>query len=95
MKTGSSFDRLLPARKPDGTNIKSPRLAVALLALALAPGGLEIVQAQQIQFRPGVPLQAAGVSLDVGSYAIPCVADWNGDGRKDLLVGYQTASKVA
>ena len=95
MKTGSSFDRLLPARKPDGTNIKPPRLAVALLALALAPGGLEIVQAQQIQFRPGVPLQAAGISLDVGSYAIPCVADWNGDGRKDLLVGYQTAGKVA
>jgi hypothetical protein len=23
------------------------------------------------------------------------VADWNGDGRKDLLVGYQTAGKVA
>jgi hypothetical protein len=31
----------------------------------------------------------------VGAYAIPCVADWNGDGRTDLLVGYQTASKIA
>ena len=33
--------------------------------------------------------------LDVGDYAIPCGADWNGYGRKELLVGYQTASKVA
>jgi len=95
MKTRSSFYRRLPARKPDGTHIKSPRLAVALLALALAAAWPEIVHAQQIQFRPGVLLQAAGVSLDVGTYAIPCVADWNGDGRKDLLVGYQTAGKVA
>jgi hypothetical protein len=33
--------------------------------------------------------------LDVGTYAIPCVGDWNGDGRKDLLVGYQAAGKIA
>jgi len=38
---------------------------------------------------------AGGAPLAPGSYAIPCVADWNGDGRKDLIVGYQTAGKVA
>ena len=30
-----------------------------------------------------------------GGYAIPCVTDWNGDGKKDLLVGYQTSGKIA
>jgi hypothetical protein len=95
MKTSSSFHPLLPARKPDGANPRPPRLAAALLTLIFAPGLFEVVNAQQIQFRPGELLQAAGQSLDVGTYAIPCVADWNGDGRKDLLVGYQTAGKVA
>lgn len=42
----------------------------------------------------GVPLfhhqgyiQAGGGDLDVGSYSSPLVADWNGDGVKDLIVG--------
>jgi hypothetical protein len=28
-------------------------------------------------------------------YAIPCVTDWNGDGKKDLLVGYQPDGQIA
>ena len=76
-------------------NTRQPKLAVALLALMVAASLCEAVNAQQIQFRPGVLLQAAGQALDVGTYAIPCVADWNGDGRKDLLVGYQAAGKIA
>jgi hypothetical protein len=67
----------------------------ALLILMLAAGLPAAAHAQQIQFRPGALLQASGTTLRVSAYAIPCVADWNGDGRKDLLVGYQTASKVA
>lgn len=51
--------------------------------------------AGDIQLQPGIPLKKGAVALDVGTYAIPCVADWNGDGRKDLLVGYQTDGKVA
>src|ERR1019366_354195 len=66
-----------------------------LLTLLVAACLCEAVNAQQIQFRPGVLLQAANQTFDVGTYAIPCVADWNGDGRKDLLVGYQTAGKIA
>ena len=69
--------------------------AATLLTLLVAAGLCEAVNAQQIQFRPGSLIQAAGQALDVGTYAIPCVADWNGDGRKDLLVGYQTAGKIA
>ncbi len=38
-------------------------------------------------FAPEVIVQAAGKRLDVGSKASPCVADWNEDGKKDLLMG--------
>jgi TolB-like protein len=36
---------------------------------------------------PGVMVQAAGKDLDVGGRASPCVADWNEDGKKDLVMG--------
>lgn len=38
-------------------------------------------------FAPGVMVKAAGKDLDVGSNASPCVADWNEDGKKDLVMG--------
>ncbi|MCX6902212.1 MAG: VCBS repeat-containing protein, partial [Verrucomicrobia bacterium] len=47
-----------------------------------------------LQLRPATNLYASGVGLNVGSYAIPCVTDWNGDGKKDLLVGYQTDGMI-
>ncbi len=50
---------------------------------------------QLIQLQPGSWLLCSGTNLDVGDYAIPCVADWNGDGRKDLIVGDRYADKVA
>jgi hypothetical protein len=42
-----------------------------------------------------VPLQADGkaISVDVG-HAAPCVADWNGDGKPDLLVGQFGSGKL-
>src|SRR5512135_3345778 len=50
---------------------------------------------QRIELQPGSLLLSGGTTLDVGDYAIPCVTDWNGDGRKDLIVGYRYADKVA
>ncbi|MDI6704304.1 MAG: VCBS repeat-containing protein [bacterium] len=37
----------------------------------------------------GIPqlIKIKDVNLDVGSYSSPCVFDWNGDGKKDLIVG--------
>ncbi len=32
-------------------------------------------------------LECAGSAIDVGYYASPCVADWDGDGLKDLILG--------
>ena len=48
-----------------------------------------------IQLQPAITLQAGAAPLDLGDHAIPCVTDWNGDGRSDLLVGYRSADKVA
>ena len=33
------------------------------------------------------PLEADGAPIDVGSFAVPFVADWNGDGKQDILIG--------
>ncbi len=52
-------------------------------------------QSQPIQLRSAANLLAGGAVLDVGDYAIPCVADWNGDGLPDLLVGYRYADNIA
>jgi hypothetical protein len=54
-----------------------------------------IAWAEPLQLQPVQTLLAGTNALAPGSYAIPCVTDWNGDGRKDLLVGYQTAGKIA
>lgn len=62
--------------------------------IALWLGASGIVLAASPQLRPAVALTAGG-PIAPGTYAIPCVADWNGDGKKDLLVGYRTADKVA
>jgi hypothetical protein len=71
------------------------RVAPGFLGLALATAHVATVCAQEALLRPGQPVYAGAAPLAPGSYAIPCAADWNGDGRKDLIVGYQTAGKVA
>jgi len=69
-----------------------PRSLRLLLWLTLAPlPGFS----QPVQLQPGSLLLAGGTNLDLGDYAIPCVADWNGDGLNDLIVGYRYADKIA
>jgi len=39
-------------------------------------------------FLDGIRLKAGSEDLKAGdNFSAPCVADWNGDGRKDLIVG--------
>jgi hypothetical protein len=71
------------------------RVSRVSLFIALALGVVNASIADEIQFQPAQLLYAGASQLDVGDYAIPCVTDWNGDGKKDLLVGYQTAGKIA
>lgn len=69
---------------------QAPHPAFFLWLFAAMP-----VAAGTPMLRPATAVVANGVGVDLGSYAIPCVADWNGDGRHDLLVGYRTGDKVA
>ena len=72
-------------------NKKHALFIAVLVVFRLVPGAV----AGEIQLRTGVRLTKGTGDLDVGSYAIPCAADWNGDARKDLLVGYQTDGKIS
>ncbi len=69
--------------------------AAALLGTWALSGALYGSPAEPAQLRPAAPLTLGPVPIDLGDHAIPCVTDWNGDGRKDLLVGYRPADKVA
>ena len=66
-----------------------------LMALLFAAYPARFALAQEAQFRPGQLIYAGTAPLAPGMFAIPCVADWNGDGRKDLLVGYQPSGRIA
>lgn len=67
-------------------------LMLCLCATLVSPFG---AAAQEPMLRPGEWITANGLPLDVGDQAIPCVCDWDNDGRKDLIVGYRYADKVA
>ena len=67
--------------------------AVLAYTVIFNPG--KMVSAQESQLQPAEFLRIGSLLLDVGDYSTPCVTDWNGDGRKDLLVGYRPADKVA
>jgi hypothetical protein len=66
-----------------------------LLTLSVITNTPLVAWSEPLQLQPAQILPAGTDALHPGTYAFPCVADWNGDGRKDLLVGYQTAGKVA
>ena len=76
-------------------NRKHQKPAALAVCLSLCAANLpSLAVGEPILLRPATNLLAGAAVLDVGDYAIPCVADWNGDGHKDLIVGYQPAWKV-
>jgi hypothetical protein len=60
-----------------------------LIGLAVAVCWAMPCFAASPELRPGFKVQADGVDIDdhtVGHF-VPTVVDWNGDGKKDLIVG--------
>lgn len=57
---------------------------------AVAVGALAMTcAAARVELAPGVRLEAGGQAIDDNrlGHFVPTVVDWNGDGRKDLIVG--------
>jgi hypothetical protein len=73
--------------------------ASIVVGLITSLGSTVAVWAEPVQLRPAQVLMDGAAALLPGTptagFAIPCVVDWNGDGKKDLLVGYQNAGKIA
>jgi hypothetical protein len=59
--------------------------ALAVLGLALL--GTVAVGAMPV-LKEGVKIECGGKPIDVEiGHLVPCVVDWNNDGKKDLIVG--------
>ena len=58
------------------------------LCVLLILGGLFVnISAQVPTFQPGINLYDGTTPIDVGLYSAPIAYDWNGDAKKDLIVG--------
>lgn len=49
--------------------------------------GSFLIFAQAPRFNGPTFIYDSGVQIDVGVYGAPCVYDWNGDGKKDIIIG--------
>ncbi len=76
-------------------SIAKHRLAGVILILLVIACWQNRTMAAPIMLQPAAAVNLGAGPLDLGEHAIPCVADWNGDGLDDLIVGYKSADKVA
>ncbi len=64
------------------------KLIISLLLSLLTASGFAR------RFTGPYPVYDAGVPIDVGYYGAPVMADWDGDGRKDLICGQFELGKI-
>lgn len=50
--------------------------------------------AQAPSYDPYNYMYSNGSAIDVGYYGAPCIADWNGDGAKDMVLGIFTSGNI-
>ena len=53
------------------------------------------VSAQVPRFRGPERISAGGTPIDLGHYTAPVMIDWNGDGKKDMIVGQFSFGQIA
>ena len=58
-----------------------------ILALALLSGLFILSDAQAPTFETGEFLYDGGTVINVGLFGSPFIYEWNGDGKKDLIMG--------
>jgi hypothetical protein len=55
-----------------------------------------VMSAATPKLASGVRLQADGKNIDVRvGHLVPAVMDWNGDGKKDLIVGQFSGGRIS
>ena len=64
----------------------SLRLAAALVSVCFAKSSSLAVTAA-LEFGDPIPLTTSGTNINLGNHSAPRLADWDSDGRLDLLVG--------
>ena len=69
--------------------MKTAVVLVAALAVAVPAFG------QVPRFRDPVRIEAGGVPIGLGNYTAPVMYDWNGDGKKDMIVGQFSQGRIA
>jgi hypothetical protein len=57
-------------------------------------GGSFLIFAQAPRFNGPTFIYDGGVQIDVDYYGSPYVYDWNGDGKKDLILGQFTSGYI-
>ena len=67
-----------------------PKLTTLILAGLFALPSLAAIP----RFGPQELVQSGGVNIDVGYYGSPQMFDWNGDGKKDLVLGQYGSGKI-
>lgn len=63
-----------------------------LVLTALLAVGLCLAQAPVYQSY--LYMECSSTVIDVGYYGAPCIADWNGDGNKDMILGIFTSGNI-
>jgi len=70
------------------------KIGACLLVFLVGALPAAVCDGSEPMLKHPVKVPAGGVDLDVGSYSIPKVWDWDNDGRKDLIVGQATGGYV-
>jgi len=65
------------------------------IAAGLVFAGAVVIHAATPVLRSGVYVSDGGSPLSVSVMSAPTVADWNNDGKKDLVVGHFTYGKIS
>jgi len=70
-------------------------MKIKVLALLAALWLVLLSNAASSAMQEGVKLKASSkvIDIDVG-HLVPCVTDWNNDGKKDLVVGQFSGGKI-
>jgi hypothetical protein len=75
--------------KIGGRDIMKQITYFMMILLTVSSGVIPPLYGQpNLWFNSGTRIQANGINMRVDTYAsVPCVVDWDEDGKKDLLVG--------